>query len=149
MPTRLVLLANSFKEGGRCLAGIELDNQNNPVIVNERPKWIRPICNTAHGEVPNDIAEPFKILNIVELEITKNKPEGFQSENVTFNKNSIRKVGNFNRIQLANLCDNRNLIFGNKGKAVPEEKIGNLNHSLLLVSVTEFGDYSAVKIRKV
>jgi len=46
MPTRLVCLSNSNKLGGRCLAGIELDNQNNPVIIYGRPKWIRPICNT-------------------------------------------------------------------------------------------------------
>jgi hypothetical protein len=40
MPTRFVCLANSFKEGGRCLAGIELDNNNNPIIENGHPKWI-------------------------------------------------------------------------------------------------------------
>jgi hypothetical protein len=34
MPARFVCLANSFKEGGRCLAGIELDNNNNPKIEN-------------------------------------------------------------------------------------------------------------------
>jgi hypothetical protein len=138
MPTRIVCLANSFKEGGRCLAGIELDNQNNPVIVNGRPRWIRPICNTLHGEVPNHIAEPFQILDIIDLKITGHHPQGFQAENVRFNENNIRHVGRFNRNLLANLCDNRNLIFGNRGKAVPQEKIDNLYHSLLLISVTEF-----------
>lgn len=138
MPTRLVCLANSFKEGGRCLAGIELDNQNNPVIVNGRPKWLRPVCNTEHGEVPNEIAEPFKILNIIELEITGNQPKSCQTENVTFKENSIKVIGNFERNQLENLCDSMDLIFGNKGKAVSEEKISTLNHSLLLVSVTKF-----------
>jgi len=41
MLTRFVCLANSFKEGGRCLAGIVLDNNNKPVIENALPKWIR------------------------------------------------------------------------------------------------------------
>ncbi len=138
MPTKFVCLANSFKEGGRCLAGIELDANNNPVMVSGRPKWIRPVCNTPHGEVPNHIAEPFSVLNIVEIQITGNQPPGYQSENVTFNENSIRVVGNFSINQLQNLCDNRNLIFSNRGKAVSQEQIVNLNHSLLLISATEF-----------
>lgn len=88
MPTRFICLANSFKEGGRCLAGIEVDANNNPVVVNERTKWIRPICKTKHGEVPNRIAQPFKILDIIEIDVTENKPETYQSENVLFNSNS-------------------------------------------------------------
>ena len=60
MPTKFICLANSFKEGGRCIAGIELDANNIPVIIDNRPKWIRPVCNTEHGEVPINIAEPFK-----------------------------------------------------------------------------------------
>jgi hypothetical protein len=138
MPAKFICLANSFKEGGRCLAGIEVDANNNPVIINGRAKWIRPVCNTLHGEIPNHIAEPFQILNIIELEATGNQPQGYQSENITFNEKSIRAVGNFNRNQLANLCDNRHFIFDYRGKAVSQENIGNLNHSLLLVSVTHF-----------
>ncbi len=138
MPTKFICLANSFKESGRCIAGIELDANNNPVIIDGKPKWIRPICNTEHGEVPNHIAEPFQILNIIEISITANQPQGYQSENVAFNENSIRAVGNFNRNELSNLCDNGNLIFGNRGKAVSQNTIGNLNHSLLLINVNQF-----------
>jgi hypothetical protein len=138
MLTKFICLANSFKEGGRCLAGIELDESNNPVIINGRPKWVRPVCETPHGEVPNQIAEPFQILNIIQLEVIANRPQGYQAENITFRENSMRSIGNFNSNQLANLCDNRRLIFGNKGKAVPQESIINLNHSLLLVSTSEF-----------
>ena len=47
-------------------------------------------------------------------------------------------VGNFNHNQLANCCDNRNFIFGNRGKAVSQDIIGNLNHSLVLIRVTQF-----------
>ncbi len=138
MPTRFICLANSFKEGGRCLAGIELDVNNIPVIIEGRPKWIRPVCNTGHGEIPNHIAENLSILNIIEFDIKTVPPQGYQSENVTFNENSIRVIGNFNRNHLVNFCDNRDLIFGNRGKAVSQDIIGNLNHSLLLISVTQF-----------
>lgn len=138
MSTKFICLANSFKEGGRCLAGIELDANNNPVILNGRPKWIRPVCNSGHGEVPNNIAEHIQILNILEIDITGHKPQDYQSENVAFKENSIRVVENFIPSQLVNLCDNKNLIFGNRGKAVSQENIANLNHSLMLVEVTEF-----------
>lgn len=138
MITKFICLANSFKEGGRCLAGIELDGNSNPILVDGRPKWIRPVCNTPHGEVPNHIAEPFQILNIIQIDVTGNQPQGYQSENVTFNEATIRTVGNYNRNELANLCDNRNLIFANRGKAVSQEAITNLNHSLLLVRTNQF-----------
>ena len=136
--TKFICLANSYKVSGRCLAGIELDANNNPLIVYGKPKWIRPVCNTSHGEVPNHIATPFQILNIIELDITGNRPEGYQSENVIFNENSIKTTGNFDRNLLANLCDNENLIFGSKDKAVSHVSIENLDHSLMLVSVNQF-----------
>lgn len=139
MQTRFVCLANSFKEGGRCVAGIELDLRNNPTIFSGKPKWIRPVYTTTeHGQIPNHIAEPFQILDILEIELTGVKPEGYQSENVTFKANSLKKIGNFNRETLINLCENRTLIFGNKGKAVSHDSIGYLNYSLMLVDVSQF-----------
>jgi hypothetical protein len=43
---RFVCLANSFKEGGRCVAGIVLDSNNNPE--NGNVHWIRPVANLLH-----------------------------------------------------------------------------------------------------
>jgi hypothetical protein len=128
MPTRFVCLANSFKEGGRCLAGIELDAENNPRIANGHPKWIRPICNTPHGEVHTHLVSHINILDIIEVEIT-NYPEtnNYQSENAYFRENSLRVIGNYDSDELDRLCDNRNLIFGNRGKAVSEAAFGNLH----------------------
>ncbi|MEO8148358.1 MAG: hypothetical protein ABI723_12000 [Bacteroidia bacterium] len=138
MPTKFICLANSFKEGGRCLAGIELDASNNPVFKNGRPKWIRPVCDTAHGEIPNHVAEPFQILNIIEIDVTGNRPEGYQSENITFNKDSIRSIGDFSKDKLTNLGDGKNVIFGNKGKAVSQDAIVNLDYSLMFVNINQF-----------
>lgn len=138
MPARFVCLANSFKEGGRCLAGIELNTSNNPVFQNARPKWMRPVCNTTHHEVPTHLVSHLRVLNIIELDVTVVQQEGYQSENVFFKENSLRVVGDFNRNNLPNLCENQRFIFGNRGKAVSEDAIGNLNHSLMLISVNEF-----------
>lgn len=139
MPIRFVCLANSFKEGGRCVAGIELDDNNNPKIENGHPVWIRPICNTPHGEIRTDLVVYLNILDVIEIEAT-GFPEikDYQSENVFFRENSIKVVGRFNDNNLNQLCDNRNLIFGNKGKAVSEEAIERLSHSLMFVKTNQF-----------
>src|SRR5687767_10046766 len=90
MKTRFVCLANSFKEGGRCLAGIELDNKNNPKIEIGHPKWIRPICDTPHGEVPTYLVAHLEILDIVQIDIIGYPDErDYQSENVLFDQNSL------------------------------------------------------------
>jgi hypothetical protein len=139
MPTRFVCLANSFKEGGSCIAGIELDANNNPRFENAHPKWIRPICNTPHGEVHTHLVSHIHILDIVEIEISGFPEErNYQSENSFFMETSIRVVGRFDGNQLDRLCENRNLIFGNRGKAVSAESIGNLSYSLMFVKPLQF-----------
>jgi hypothetical protein len=138
MLTRFVCLANSFKEGGKCLAGIELDANDNPVIVNGRPKWIRPVCHTKHGEVPNHIAAPFQILDIVELDVTEPRPDHHQSENVLFNEDSIHSIGGFSRGKLRALCENPNYIFSTPHPSLTEEAIKDLAYSLLLIKPDKF-----------
>jgi hypothetical protein len=138
MSTKLICLANSFKHGGRCIAGIELDAQNNPKLINGKPKWIRPVCDTEHGEIPNAIALPFKLLDIIELETIAARPNGYQAENISFEENSIRVSGTFQRNGLSNICDGRYFIFGNTGKAIAEEDIQFLTHSLILINVHQF-----------
>lgn len=133
MPTRFVCLANSFKEGGRCLAGIELDANNNPRIINGYPKWIRPICNTPHGEVPNEIAVPYQILDIIEISNTEPKPELYQSENMLFDVDTISKIGTFNLNELPNICENKKYIFKTRYPSLSEEVIQELDYSLMLV----------------
>ncbi|PGH39408.1 MAG: hypothetical protein CRN43_09275 [Candidatus Nephrothrix sp. EaCA] len=73
MPVKFICVANSRKEGGRCAAGIEVDSDDKPITINGRPKWSRPIGNTPHGEIPNHLAAPFRLLKIIELEVTEIK----------------------------------------------------------------------------
>ncbi|MBD0365627.1 MAG: hypothetical protein M3342_08680 [Bacteroidota bacterium] len=138
MPTRFVCLANSFKEGGRCLAGIELDQQNKPVMMNGRPKWIRPICNTPHCEVPTHLVAHLRMLDIIEIEVTGNPNTDYQCENALFRESSIRRIGKFEKENLKALCENPFTIFNNRGNAVSRDAIKSLNHSLLLIHTDHF-----------
>ncbi len=139
MVTRFVCLANSLKEGGRCLAGIELNSNNHPEKVSSSPKWIRPICEAGHGEVPTHLVSHIKILDIIEIDITGRSEEiNYQSENVFFNEDSIKVVGTFDLTQLEQLCDKKPLVFGNRGKAISSEAIGGLTYSLMLIKTSSF-----------
>jgi hypothetical protein len=137
---KIVCLANSFRVGGRCLGGIELDKNNNPVIHNGRPRWIRPVCNTEHEEVPEVLVSHISLLDIIEFNNIGNIGHGHQTENILFNQNSITTNGRFPINNLNNIADNNRykVIFGNRGAAVPESKVTELNHSLMLLEVTEF-----------
>lgn len=136
---KIVCLANSFREGGRCLGGVELDNNNNPVIANGRPKWIRPVCDTENEQVPLEMASHISLLDIVEFKVLKATGHGHQTENILFS-GDLNVVGHFNQAQLDRLIENdrHRVIFGNKGKAVPMDVISSMNYSLKLLKVQDF-----------
>lgn len=135
---KILCLANSYKEGGRCVAGILLDNNNAPILKNNKAVWIRPVCKADHGQVPNSLCEKIIPLDIIEINGANNVGDGYQSENTSFDENEILSIGKANRNILKNLYSGTNLIFGNRGKALPEETIKTLDHSLILVNLTEF-----------
>lgn len=139
MTIRFVCLANSIKEGGRCLAGIQLNNNNEPIIEINGPKWIRPICKTQHGKVYTYWVTHITLLDIVEIEITgyPAKPS-YQSENVFFKDDDLKVVGRYERDNLNTLCDNHYYIFSNWAKALSVDEAALLNHSLILINVSKF-----------
>lgn len=137
---RILCLANSFRVGGRCLGGIELDMDNNPVIVNGRPKWVRPIINTQQEEVPTNLVGHIYLLDIIEFKQIGEVGHGHQTENVLFEPNTLSIVGQQDWHSLDKFIDNSrfSLVFGNRGAAVPEHLIASHNYSLKLLSLTEF-----------
>lgn len=138
---RIVCLANSFKLQGRCLAGILLDHNNIPVEPN---MWFRPISNKEHGEIDTAIVNNIKLLDIIEIEVSdfidKNN---YQSENVYFTDNSIRKIGVLDKRYLDNMIETDFLIFGNRGKAIFKDSICFLKKSLIFIKITA-GTYNII-----
>ncbi len=154
MNIKIILLANSRKLGGRCLAGIEVEERVagrfTLVLNNGMPKWVRPISNGLNGEVSVDDAKKYQNLEIIELFNVRPNPQGFQSENVLVDGiRSIQKT-QLSEADLNLLCDSlHNLIFSNRGRAVVAESINELCYSLMMVKPSKFEAYETLNARGV
>lgn len=78
---KLLCLANSWKEGGRCLAGVKWP---------ELDVWIRPVGRKEGGAVPTNRCSHIKLLDVIEVELIEvaNKI-AYQPENMGFGESKI------------------------------------------------------------
>lgn len=145
MDKYFICLANSYKRGGRCVAGVEIVFDANgglkPVCDDDgRPRWIRPIATTTYGEIPNYVAEGIKLLSIVKLYNVVPCPNKPHTENVYYSKIEQCK-SNFlsNDVNIINhLFDSTHqAIFHNRGRAVSAEMARGINYSLMLIHVKD------------
>ena len=154
MKTLFVCLANSKKYGERCIAGIELKRENDGslslVKENSKPKWLRPVSSAEHGEVAAHIVNHIKLNDIVEIDVLEHCPKGYQSENILFDVNSLKVVGKvaLSATNLDKFTENPSTLFGNKGKAVPADKISEIANSLLLIKVYKTSVYLRTDLEK-
>jgi hypothetical protein len=136
----IAIFAKSKKYGGRCIAGIEVEKRGREyefVRPGGEPKWVRPVSTTEHGEVPASLVERLNLLDVVEFAGLRAAPEGFQSENYKSTNLKPRLDGSLNKS--ASLLDRVTTtrsgpLFGNRGKAIHADKIGELNYSLVLIA---------------
>lgn len=90
MDTYFICLANSYKRGGRCIAGVEIDiDSSNHWNVKRNAdgslKWIRPIAQTTeYGEIPEGEAYRFPLLSVVRLNDVVPCPQMAHSEDVYY-----------------------------------------------------------------
>jgi hypothetical protein len=140
MKTTFICLANSYKEGGRCIAGVECHNGTPLWNDNDKPRWVRPVsADTPHGEIDARLTYKMKLLDVVEIDVSDPVPQGYQVENVLFNPNHIKTKGVFPLQDLDGLCDQyQPHLFGNTSKAVTEEESEQLSESLTLIKVADF-----------
>ena len=70
MDKLFICLANSYKRGGRYIAGIEVrfDATGHWGIVRDErgnPRWLRPVSKLLYGEIPKEEALDFNLLTII------------------------------------------------------------------------------------
>ena len=91
-------LANSYKHGGRCVAGIEAELVGSSLRIVKStygiPKWIRPISRSAAGEVPNHDALGIDVFSIVRIEDPIPHGTGAHSEDCYYK--SLKVIGKLN-----------------------------------------------------
>lgn len=140
MDKHFICLANSYKHGGRCIAGIEVDPQADGSLVvvrhdNGRPRWIRPVSMSANGEIPNHLAESFKIFSLVKLYDVEPCPDKAHTEDVHCSRMEICPLEiSPTKELLDKLLDmHHQAIFYYRGKAIPATMIDRLDYSLMLI----------------
>ncbi len=138
MVLEIAILTMSSKNGGYCVAGIEIGNG----------RWIRLVSDdvNTHGALNNsDIqylnGERCKPLDVVRVCIAKYFPIEHQPENalidsrIRWEKIGTTTVENILRIHPA---ENHEVLFGNQYNYITEAGIYKVDHSLILVRVTNF-----------
>ncbi|MEM6320127.1 MAG: hypothetical protein AAF960_20820 [Bacteroidota bacterium] len=136
-----ICLANSKKYNQRCIAGVEVylgKNQKFHVVLQgERPVWIRPVTKEGRGEVPTSLVEKMKLLDVYEVNVIRPNPKGHQTENVLFDKYSLKKVKTLENVTAEKmnwlLVKEQKCIFYGQHKTIPKDSIHSVNHSLCIV----------------
>jgi len=154
MDKYFICLANSYKYGGRCIAGIEVTKSQNGWRElrdsNGFPLWIRPISNkTESGEIRNEDALMIDVFDIVRLEDVVSCPNNAQTENVYYKKMYVEaKKGNTTNTNqiLERLSDSKHqYLFYNHGKAVKPSDFAQGDYSIVLLHVSDVEIYSTVQ----
>ncbi|MDJ0620088.1 MAG: hypothetical protein QNJ63_25670 [Calothrix sp. MO_192.B10] len=111
--TQVICLANSWKHGERCIAGIDPSTG----------KWIRPVSNLDDGRVPASIRciqgqEP-ALLDILEIPVeTTGSDFGFESENLTIASGKWGRIEKFQATDVLKYCGSYPYILHNSNKYV-------------------------------
>ncbi|MEK7254651.1 MAG: hypothetical protein AAB316_07905, partial [Bacteroidota bacterium] len=125
--------------------------------INGRPHTVLVQRETVARFLPlaEDPAEPDKrcgtvdirLLDVVEFEMVRECPEGYQSENVFFRKRSLQKIAEMPRLPalLDKLVEpDFEYLFGTPGKAVSKYDITGVDHSLVFAKVEQVEVYYPV-----
>jgi hypothetical protein len=118
--TEIICLANSWKHGDRCIAGIEVSTGN----------WIRPVSDLDDGRIPNttrliNSKEP-ALLDILEIPLAETYGNcDFQGENRLILPGVWKKIGEAKAIDLLKYCDSDCPILHNNKKFVLVSELQN------------------------
>ena len=138
-----ICLANSFKYGGRCIAGIEIrlnaDEKTFRVVDDDgEPRWIRPVQReTTHKEIPMETARNIRILDVIELSNTEACGSGCQNENFYYSRMRIIKSLPFSQKVLQALLSKRDYVLHSQGRFLTHKEYCANKGSLMLIEPEE------------
>lgn len=139
MKTHFICLANSFKEGGLCMAGIEVkcneDGKSCTIIRDENNalKWIRPVINVNGDALPYQL-NYIRKADLMEIEISEQCPKYAHSENVLFTHLKFVRVINLPSESLNKLCNHSpQYLLHNQEKSVTKDIYQTEHYSLMLI----------------
>ena len=138
-----ICLANSFKYGGRCIAGIEIrlsaDEKTFRVVDDQgEPRWIRPVQReTTHKEIPMETARNIRILDVIELSNTEACGSGCQNENFYYSRMRIIKSLPFSQKVLQALLSKRDYVLHSQGRFLTHKEYCANKGSLMLIEPEE------------
>ncbi len=131
---KLVCLANSKRDGGRCVAGRLVTDQG-------FGPWIRLVADEAGGPVPTSYYWQFLPSHIVEVPVASHAPFRHHTENHVIASGDWRRAGYMTCEELGKLVEspegplwlNGDSSSGGYNDRVPEECLRGLSRSLYLV----------------
>jgi hypothetical protein len=138
MDKLILCLANSYKHGGRCIAGVEVElKDGNLSIVKSQygiPNWIRPVSHSAAGEVPMCDARDINVLSVVKIHGVSYAGNGSHSEDYYYQSLEPMQSLNPSDTFLKKYTDTwHSTIFGNRGRALTPEAFENGDYSVMLI----------------
>ena len=131
-----VCLSNSYKRGGRCIAGVEVEKSGLndwTVVFNQdgSPHWIRPVADTNFGQIPNELALTIPLMHVIRLEGADPSPVDSHVEDTRYQRMYST------RYEFPSNIDNvHSVLLGNRGRAVPKDNVGSIGYSLMLIRPT-------------
>lgn len=155
MDKYFLCLANSYKYGNRCLAGVELERKNSNFKLKQntwgQPIWLRPVNRwTEAGAIPNDEAINIDIFDVLLLSNVEHCAEGAQVENYYYDDmevvDSIIEVTNQLLQSLSKT--NRKVLFGNTCASISHEQYRRMDYSVLMIKAEEVECYLKERVGK-
>ena len=131
---RLVILAKSYKQGGYCVAGLNLFNG----------EWVRLVSSRGNDNAISKYSMDSRSINcldIVDVDLIEHVPLACQKENFrVYEGTGIIKTGKLDLEDVVNEMnlDKPNYIFANSDKYIFDREVKELKRSLLFVKVSNF-----------
>lgn len=97
----IIILANSFKPGGYCMAGVD----------SRTGEWVRPVSRDVSRAIQESVAKKIGILDVVEIPLAADRPmDRYQKENHFVDSGDWKVVGRKSPSEIIRYCEDSTII---------------------------------------